>query len=421
MAQRQSNVLIIEDDIYQGKAFYEAFQRAGYRTSLCSSASEAVAQAQRIDFQLLIVDCLLPKTNGVDVVEQIIAKMSSKPEVIFVSGIFKNRNFLNEATDSTQSHAFFTKPVDLGKLLNQAQEMLDERHNQAAPILKLYSSRPIDEGEIARLIESQPTIHAFHLPKLFQRMMETGTRGELTITPASGKPSTIRFYQGQIFSIKPPERASYFGRLAVRHGFAEPKDISAALQNPRNKSLGQNLIESMAISPHAVRVIVTEQLEMRLGQTIGDKLVTLNWESHDDYSKPEISLAANRLDVLIDDWVKSKITIDWIKSILMLWGSFEIEGDYHPHIHGTHTIESIFTDPDFSDEGTLPKIFHSLLKGKSYIGARGNQPLDLSLIESRLDQLTCAFETQNYYQIDRNRTYARNQQGDPPHEGGFRP
>lgn len=396
MQKNLNHVLIIEDDIHQCKAFYEAFKRAGYRTTLCSSAGEALTQVQRIEFQLLIVDCLLPKMNGIDVVEQITAKMANKPEVIFVSGVFKSRNFIRETMDRTQAKAFFTKPVDLGDLLSRAQEVLDERDNQAPPILKLYSSS--DEHEIVRWIESQPTIHAFHLPKLFQRMMETSTRGELTITHDSGEASSIQFYRGQIFSVKPPERASYFGRLAVRHRFAEPKDISEALQNPKSKTLGEKLIESMAMSPHAVRVIVTEQLEMRLAQTIRDNFVTLNWENH-DYPKPEIGLEANRLEALIDDWIDSKITTDWIRSIFILWGSFKIQGDYHSRIQGPHTIESIFTDPSFNEKSALPKMFRSLLKGSSFMGGRGNQSHDYSLIESRVDQLTSDFETRNYYQI----------------------
>jgi DNA-binding response OmpR family regulator/curved DNA-binding protein CbpA len=398
MAKRQFNVLVIEDDMSQGKAFTEAFKRAGFKASLCSSAGEALTQTQRAEFDLLIVDCVLPKINGINVAEKIINKMTRKPVVIFVSGILKNRNSIREALGRFQDNAFFTKPVDLRELLNHAQRVLEERDNQSPPLLKLYSSRPMDDRGIAGLIASQSTIHAFHLPKLFHRLMETGAGGELTVTPTAGEPSAIRFHQGRIFAVDPPDRESYFGRLAVRNRFADPKDVSEALKNPKNKPLGQNLVDALAISPHAVRVIVTQQLELRLDRTIRDKVVSLNWENH-DYSKPEISLAQSRLEALIDDWLRSKITAEWIRSMFILWGSFEIEGDYDPRVHGPQTIESIFTDPGFNVENTIPKMFRSLLKGKSHMGKRGSLSVDYSVFEARLDKLTCEFETEDYYQI----------------------
>lgn len=399
MAKRQYQVLIIEDDLSQGRAFLEACNRAGFKASLCSSGSEALTQIERIEFDLLIVDCFLPKISGINVAEQIVNKASRTPVVIFVSGVFKNRQSIREAQDRIPAKTlFFEKPVDLPKLLKEAYRVLEESDNQSPPLLKLYSSRPIDENGIADLIASQSTIHAFHLPKLFHRLMETNAGGNLTITSASGEYSSIRFHQGQIFSIDPPDRDTYFGRIAVRNHFTEPKDVSEALANPRNKTLGQNLIDSLAISPHAVQLIVTEQLEKRLDRTIGDKLVRLNWEPR-HYAKPEISLARSRLEQLIDVWITSKISPDWIRSTFILWGSFEIDGDIDPSIHGPHTIESIFTDPGFNVESVIPQMFRSLLTGKSYMGVRGSQTVDYSLFEARLDKLKSEFETEDYYRV----------------------
>lgn len=396
MAKIKHHVLIIEDDISQGKALFEAFGRAGFKASLCSSGSEALTQAERTEFELLVVDCFLPKINGIDIAEQIVNKMSRKPVVIFVSGVFKGRSSITEAIKRIQTDAsFFAKPVDLHELMNHAQRALEERDDQSSPLLKLYSSRPLEESGIAGLVASQPTIHAYHLPRLLHKLMHAQAEGELTVSPDSGEPSRIRFHQGRIFLIDPPDRDTYFGRLAVRNSFAEPSDVSEALKKSKDKTLGQNLIDALVLSPHAVRLIVTEQLERRLDRTIRDEVVALNWVDQ-RYPEPEITLTPDRLETLIDVWTRSKIGIGWMRSTLILWSAFKIEGD---HESSAHSIESVFTSPGFDIESAIPDMFRALMKGRAHLAERAYGSVDYSVFESRLDQLAAEFESADYYQI----------------------
>lgn len=100
-----------------------------------------------------------------------------------------------------------------------------------------------------------------------------------------------------------------------------------ALKSPSRTLLGQKLIQSFALSPHAIHVIMEEQLALRLSQTLHGGVVSLQW-SPKKFALPDYALNPLRYEGLASDWVQSKLTLDEIRSQLLLWGTFRIEGDY---------------------------------------------------------------------------------------------
>ena len=399
MNKSQFNVLIVEDDVTQGKALQEAFSRVGYKSVLCATSVQALTYAQRMEFHCLIVDCLLPKINGVELVEGILQLALNKPIVYLVTGIFKDKNFIKEAMARTGADMFFIKPLNLEEILSQVAAAFAEFASPNLPsVLKLYASRPIAENELLKLIDTESTIHAFHLPKLYQRLFETTLTGELTLIAANGEVSSVGFSQGKIISVRTPDKESFFGSLAVSHGFVDPEDVLEALKDPVRKTIGQKLIESSSLSPHAIQVILQEQLALRLSQTIQDDVVSLQWVRK-KFPSPAITLSETRIEHLMEDWLASKITFDWTKSMFMLWGPFQIEGEFHPRIQGPHTIEEVFSDSHFHEETDVPDMFEALIRGRAFMGSRGERAQDFSFLESRLDKMALDFKHQTYFQF----------------------
>jgi len=399
MNKSRINILIVEDDATQGKALYEAFTRDGYTTHLCGSSASAITQSQRQEFHVLMVDCMLPKMNGVDLVEEILGMVPNKPKVFLFTGIFKDREFTREAMKKTGADMFFLKPLDLPAVLAHVNTIFEkDAAEETPPVLRLYSSQPFEDVDLVKFVEQESTLHAFHFPMLYERIHDTTLSGELTLISATGDISTITFYQGNVSAVKTSDRESYFGSLAVSHGFVSPQEVIEALKDPVAKMLGTKLIESMSLSPHAINVILEEQLALRLSQTIHDDIVTLQWLTR-KIPKPEFTLDDSKFELLIDDWLNSKLTDDWIKSTLMSWGDFALEGDYHPHIRGKRTVEEVFSDAAFAEAKDAHLIFQNLIRGAAFIGQRGERSTDFSFLESRLDQMSIDFKTQNAFQI----------------------
>lgn len=399
MKRNHIRLLIVDDDATQGKALLEVFHRAGYQAVWCNSSAQALTTAGRQEFHGLLVDCLLPKINGVDLVSEIKRKSQQTAKVFMFSGVFKNRKFIKETLNRTGAVAYYTKPLDLAEVLEQVDEALaDESTADDPPLLTLYSSEPLLAEELLTLMQTETTIHSAHLPILYKRLQQSDLCGELTLISGAGDLNTISFFNGQVFSVKTPDKDSYFGGLAVGYGFVSPEEVLEALKNPSTKRLGQKLIESLSLSPHAINVILEEQLALRLSQTVQSGVVSLQWTKR-SFAKPEYTLNRDRFNTLLNDWTRSKITPEWIKANFALWGGYLLQGHAHPQIANLGTIDDLFSHPDFVDKEDLTYFFRQLLNGNASIGLRGGQAPNFNFLGGRLDQLLEEYKSQNHFQI----------------------
>lgn len=400
MKRSRIQVLIVDDDATQGKALLEAVKRAGYAAEWCNTSVKAITTTQHQEFHCLIVDCMLPKMNGVDLVEEIVQASVNKPKVFLFSGIFKDKKFIKEAIERTGAEKYLVKPFDLADLIQDIDDSFGPSIDaDEPPLLALYGERPIEAQELFSLIQSESPVDTIHLPRILRCFSQVHSTGELTLISATGDVSSIHFWEGQIFSVRTPDRESYFGGLAVSFGFVSPEDVVAALKNPSGKLLGQKLIESFSISPHAVSVIMEEQLALRLSQTMQSGPVSLSWMGK-KFNKPDFAMNPLRLDTLLSDWAASKLTLEDIQSSLELWGSFKVKGDFHAKIKGDFSIDQLFARKEFSEKTDLLHLFRQLINGGATMGTKLEEAAqDFKPLEHRLDRMIENFKTQNYFQI----------------------
>jgi len=399
MNKSRINILVVEDDATQGKALEEAFKRAGYNVVLKDSSMGALTQAQHMEFHGMVVDCMLPKMNGVDLVEEILKIVPHKPKIFMVSGIYKDRKFIQDALEKTKAESFFIKPYDLEALVTGLETQLATLvEPERPPVLQLYGADSLDNKELTSLIEQESTLHAFHLIKLYQRIQETKLTGELNLTSAIGDFSTVSFFEGQVFAVKTPNKESFFGSLAISKGFVSPEEVLEALNTPSQKMLGQKLIDAMSLSPHAIQIILTEQLALRLSQTVQDDVVSLQWDPK-QFLAPADILEREHFDNLQADWLNSKVTPDWVHSTMMVWGAFQLDGRYHHSLKGPQTVEKILNNKQFDSDQDLLPLFRALVNGEAFMGSRVEEKPDFTFLASRLDHLTDNMKSQNYFQF----------------------
>lgn len=400
MNRKRIHILIVDDDPTQGKALLEAFKRTGYQATWVGTSVQALTQVQRQDFQGLFVDCMLPKMNGVDLVEEI-QQLSIRPQKVFLfSGIFKDKNFQKEATERTRCEAFFTKPLDLDEVLTRVDDAFRAELEQSAePFAALYSETPPTDAELIRFMNDQSSMHAFHLPMLIKHMLKSHLQGELTLVNSQGDVSSLSFHDGALFGVHTPDKESYFGSLAVGLGWVSYDDVLSALRSNEKKRIGQKLIDSFSLSPHAIHMIMEEQLALRLSQCVRDEIVTIQWTSHGS-PPPDFALNPNRYTGLLEDWLRSKIEPSFIKGTFQNWLNSRIEGVYHPTIRHATSVADFFSNSDFEEDRDLPFAFAQLLRRQAFIGAAADgAERDFSYLEARLDQMLASFKTQNHFQI----------------------
>jgi DNA-binding response OmpR family regulator len=398
MKRSQIRILIVDDDMSIGKALLEAVNRAGYQGFLYNSSAKAITAATATDFHCFIVDCMLPKMNGVDLVEELQQNRESKAKVFMMSGIYKDKAFMKDAIDRTKAEAFFAKPFDLNHLLETLNKTFSKTISDGPALLALYREAALTRDDVLDVIETESTIKALHLPMLYKRLQSTDVTGELSLTSATGDQSSVNFFQGKITTVRTPDKESYFGVMAAGLGYVTPEDVTEALQDNSGKMLGAKLIDSLSLSPHAIQVIMEEQLALRLSQTVSDGAVKVSWTDK-PLPLPDYSLTKERFETLLADWTRSKVQTEVIRSELDQFGNYEIEGHFHQHIQDVDTLADLISHADFVDKPDLPYLLRQLFMGNAHLKAKAQAKEDFSFLQKRMNNLLEIFKTKNYLQI----------------------
>lgn len=74
----KKKILIIEDETFVRELYEREFGRAGYEISSATDGQEALAKVVEENWDLILLDIMLPKISGLDVLKEIKKKDSTK-------------------------------------------------------------------------------------------------------------------------------------------------------------------------------------------------------------------------------------------------------------------------------------------------------------------------------------------------------
>ncbi|MDR1642459.1 MAG: response regulator transcription factor, partial [Clostridiales bacterium] len=114
------SILIVEDDAAINRLLSEALVTAGYNSSSAYSGSEALLMLTRAEYQLVILDLMLPGKTGAEVLSEI--RMKSAVPVIVLSARVDKESKL--ALLGLGADDYVTKPFDVDELLARVEAQL---------------------------------------------------------------------------------------------------------------------------------------------------------------------------------------------------------------------------------------------------------------------------------------------------------
>ncbi len=117
-------ILIIEDDISIHKCLEELLRKENYIISNAYSGTEALMLLEKENYDLILLDLMLPGANG----EEIIEKVKETPIIVIsakISSDDKVNCLLSGASD------YVTKPFDSKELLARIEVQLRQKNNSA--------------------------------------------------------------------------------------------------------------------------------------------------------------------------------------------------------------------------------------------------------------------------------------------------
>lgn len=322
MERSKTKILILEDDETVSAALKEVLARAGYSVFLASRPDEATAVLNAhpsMDF--LFCDCLLPQMTGLDFIKQVRDKYPKIPfKVVLMSGIYTDKDFIQEASRSTNAIAFLKKPFEMEQVLKlvKKDEVRKEELGSRKLLYQMFANPKLNNRQKRKVIESIEEISGYDLPFLYSLLAETNSSGYLNIYGANGSVSGITFCNGNIVGADVDDKTTFLGEMLIQSGYALPQDVQTALRNKNNRKIGNYLIQNNQLSPHAFDLILMEQMNIRLVRTIIDEKIRVNFASNEvEMSSPNID--TDSLSIYLHDWIASKISVNWLKALYVMW------------------------------------------------------------------------------------------------------
>ncbi|MEW6387748.1 MAG: sigma-54 dependent transcriptional regulator [Thermodesulfobacteriota bacterium] len=140
-----SQILIIDDDKAMLDACHQILSRQGYQVELASSANQGLSLLERISFDVILLDLVMPDLDGLETLKKIKA-LDTDSEVIIISGY----GTIPSAVETIKAGAFhfLSKPFapdDLRHLVARALEKrrLDLENLYLRQVLKAKDERGI--------------------------------------------------------------------------------------------------------------------------------------------------------------------------------------------------------------------------------------------------------------------------------------
>jgi len=126
-------ILLIEDDEKIGKNIKEYLKKDNFRVDWAKDGEEGYYLAQNNKYDVLIVDWMLPKMSGVEVIKQLREKDNLTPAIILTakSSLEDKLEGLNIADD------YLTKPFDFEELVARLKALFRRNKKIKENILKV--------------------------------------------------------------------------------------------------------------------------------------------------------------------------------------------------------------------------------------------------------------------------------------------
>ena len=114
-------ILVVDDDEAIRMLVIRLFQRRGYDVRGASDGQEAIDILEHEEFDLMILDLMMPRVDGIGVIEHVAASSRPSPRIIVMTAAAPN---IVTRVPEEKIWKVITKPFDLDVLLQHADEAL---------------------------------------------------------------------------------------------------------------------------------------------------------------------------------------------------------------------------------------------------------------------------------------------------------
>ncbi|MBX3020765.1 MAG: response regulator [Bdellovibrionales bacterium] len=280
-------VLIVDDDKSSATLLSEVVKRLGFKPIIAMKATDGLNVAKLQTVHAAIIDVLLPKIGGVDLALEFRKTKFAENPIIFVSGVFKDKNFATESIRKTGALEFLFKPFNAEELQTAlsnalASQMVTEKMTaQSLLVRRLDSTR-----DKAKAIEHLEQVRGLEFPFVLSILLDAGLSGHLNIVNDAGEIFGVTFSKGTIAEVDSTE-SQVTGVLAlIKNGFMTQEDFDAFQTEASKKLPLDRLVQEGLVSPHAVAVAKHEQILHDFKSICASQTMQVNFVPQEDSETP---------------------------------------------------------------------------------------------------------------------------------------
>ena len=313
MSTMNKKVLIIEDDANFAENLKEVFTKKKIDVKISTSAQQAENMISFGQYDLLVVDVILPKVNGIDFLKQIISKglLSSHCAIWVMSGVLSRRIVSKDMASHIDD--FFQKPLNMKSFEQKVDSLFAVSRGFDENIKFFY----LEQKDGKNLLEEKEYIITGHeLMFVCFYLCFAQFNGVLNIAYSGvEEKDEILFKDGNIHSFKSVDERSYLGALLIKNNLISNEDMKLLLEEESDVPLGERLVANCYISPHQLHKMLRKQMAIRLFRAMEYPTVVVS--CYEFISSVQFNHFAN-LEMrdflsLVYNWIHSKVTVEWLK------------------------------------------------------------------------------------------------------------
>lgn len=143
-------ILVVDDDRAVQTMLVDLLEERGYDVDTARNGRQALERLREKDFDLLLLDVLIPHINGFQLLEQLRSTegMAELP-VIMMSGIYRSRNHRSDMADRFGVFEYLDKPLQPQQLLGLVEQAVGPGEKRRRPASRL-------EDAYAEIEDNQP-------------------------------------------------------------------------------------------------------------------------------------------------------------------------------------------------------------------------------------------------------------------------
>lgn len=276
-------VLIVDDDKASSQTLAEVVKRLGFKPIVANKPADALNVVRLQTVHAALVDVLLPKTSGVDLVSEFRKTKFADNPVVFVSGVFKDKNFANEAMRKTGAVEFLFKPFSNDELMVSLSKALGPLLiSEKWSVQSLLTRKLTQPRERAKAIEHLEQIKGLDFPFVLAFLLDGEVSGHLNIVNDAGEIFGVSLDKGAITEVDSTESQSTAVLALISNGYLAQEDWDDYQANINRRFPLERLVQEGYVSPHAVGVAKREQIIYDFKSICAAEMLQLNFVPQDD-------------------------------------------------------------------------------------------------------------------------------------------